>query len=48
MTQNNIISAVMGEILAVVEQNVDELPKPDLINPSPFKKPILPHERFKF
>ena len=33
---------------SAMEQDITDLPKPELINPSPFERPLLPHERYKF
>lgn len=40
-TSMNMVGAIR-----VAEQELLKLPIPELINPNPFDKPLLPHERF--
>ena len=37
-----------AEYYTAQEENFTELPKPELLDPSPLRKPKLPHERIRY
>ena len=41
------LSFSASEVYSAIEQSINDLPKMELINPSPFERPLLPHERFR-